>query len=88
MIAADVLSGDDLEVKRFAKFFVNTDEVQAQDSFVTYDVFARTYWPHFPQPLTKGLGMSFRIHEFSLLIWLHDRTLARLLRVYGYVVLI
>jgi len=59
MVAADVLGGDsdDPEGQRFAKMFTNTDEVQAQDSFVTYDVFARTYWPHFPQPLTKGLGM-------------------------------
>ena len=59
MIAADVLSGDDPEAQHSAKFFVNTDEVQAQDLFVTYDVFARTYWPHFPQPLTKGLGVYF-----------------------------
>ena len=57
MIAADVLSGDDPEAQHLAKFFINTDEVQAQDSFVTYDIFARTYWPHFPQPLTKGLGV-------------------------------
>ena len=59
MIAADVLSGEDPEAQRLAKFFINTDEVQAQDSFVTYDVFARTYWPHFPQPLTKGFGVYF-----------------------------
>ena len=59
MIAADVFSGEDPEAQRLAKFFINTDEVQAQDSFVTYDVFARTYWPHFPQPLTKGLGVYF-----------------------------
>ena len=59
MIAADVLSGDDPEAQRFAEFFTNTVEVQNQDLFVTYDVFARTYWPHFPQPLTKGLGVYF-----------------------------
>jgi hypothetical protein len=57
MIAADVLSGDDPEAQCFAKFFVNTDEVHAQDSFVTYDIFDRTYWPHFRQTLTKGLGV-------------------------------
>jgi len=56
MIAADVLGGDDPGARRVAKFFFNTDEIQVQDSFVTYDVFSRTYWPHFPQPLTKGLG--------------------------------
>ena len=57
MIAADILSGDDPEAQRLAKYFINSDDVQAQDSFVTYDVFAQTYWPHFPQPLTKGLGV-------------------------------
>ena len=57
MIAADVLSDDDPGTQRLAKFFINTDKVRAQDSFVTYGVFARTYWPHFPQPLTKGLGV-------------------------------
>ena len=57
MIAADVLGGDNPEARRFAKIFINTDEVQAQDSFVTYDVFSRTYWPHFSQLLTKGLGV-------------------------------
>jgi len=53
MVAADILDGDE----RFARFFVDSNEIQAQDPFVTYDVFARTYWPHFPQPLTKGLGV-------------------------------
>ena len=57
MIAADVLSGDDPEAQHLAKYFINTDDVQARDSFVTYNVFARTYWPHLPQPLTKGLGV-------------------------------
>ena len=59
MIAVDVLSGDDPEAQHSAKTFINADEVQAQNLFVTYDVFARTYWPHFPQPLTKGLGVYF-----------------------------
>ncbi|KIJ60081.1 hypothetical protein HYDPIDRAFT_117541, partial [Hydnomerulius pinastri MD-312] len=57
MIAADILSGDCLDSQRIAKLFIHTDDVEAQDSFVTYDVFANTYWPHFPQPLTKGLGL-------------------------------
>ncbi|KAF8139771.1 hypothetical protein EV363DRAFT_1497668, partial [Boletus edulis] len=55
MIAVDVLSGDDPEARHLAKYFINTAEVRAQDSFVTYGVFARTYWPRFPQRLTKGL---------------------------------
>ncbi|KAF8139769.1 hypothetical protein EV363DRAFT_1310578 [Boletus edulis] len=64
MIAADVLSSDDPEAQRLAKYFINTDEVQAQDSFVTYDVFARTYWPHFSQPLTRGLEPWLVFSEF------------------------
>ncbi|KAG8220598.1 hypothetical protein J3R82DRAFT_2824 [Butyriboletus roseoflavus] len=55
MIAADVLSGADPEEQSVVKFFTDTDEIEVQDSFVTYNVFARTYWPHFPQSLTKGL---------------------------------
>ncbi|KAI9566690.1 hypothetical protein HD554DRAFT_2315329 [Boletus coccyginus] len=55
MIAADVLGDNNPEARHFAKFFINTDDVQAQNSFVTYGVFARTYWPHFSQQLTKGL---------------------------------
>ena len=59
MIAADVLSGDDHKAQHAARFFNDTDEIKGKDSFVTYDIFARTYWPHFPQSLTKGLGMYF-----------------------------
>ena len=54
MIAADVLGGDDPEVQRAAKYFINTDKIKAEELFVTYDVFVRTYWPHFP--LRKGIG--------------------------------
>ena len=57
MIAADMLSGDDPEVQRTTKLFINTDEVEAEDLFVTYDVFVQTYWPHFPKPLAKDLGV-------------------------------
>lgn len=28
-------------------------------SFVSYEVFRKSYWPHFPQPLTKRLGKLF-----------------------------
>ena len=28
-------------------------------SFVSYGVFLDCYWPHFPQQLTKSLGLSF-----------------------------
>ncbi|KAI9567009.1 hypothetical protein HD554DRAFT_2039900 [Boletus coccyginus] len=76
MIAADVLGGDDPEAQRFAKFFVNTGEVQAQDPFVTYGVFARTYWPHFPQRLTKGLEPWLVFSEFMGTIKGPERSLS------------
>lgn len=28
-----------------------------RDRFVSYRVFMEHYWPHLPQPLTKGLGL-------------------------------
>lgn len=59
MIAADVLSGDDPEARRAAKLFMHTDDIKAEDLFVTYDIFVQTYWPHFPHPLKKGLRMYF-----------------------------
>ncbi|KAI0042885.1 hypothetical protein FA95DRAFT_1609833 [Auriscalpium vulgare] len=31
---------------------------QKRAAFVSYDVFREEYWPHFPQPLTKGLVFS------------------------------
>ncbi|KIJ60100.1 hypothetical protein HYDPIDRAFT_32524 [Hydnomerulius pinastri MD-312] len=54
MIAVDILSGDFLDSQRIAELFMHTDDAEAQDSFVTYDVFAKTYWPHFSRHL-KGL---------------------------------
>ncbi|KAI9462690.1 hypothetical protein HD554DRAFT_2175805 [Boletus coccyginus] len=76
MVAADALGGDDREAQRFAKFFMNTDEVQAQDSFVTYDIFARTYWPHFPQGLTKGLEPWLVFSEFMGIIKGSEKSLS------------
>ncbi|KIJ60090.1 hypothetical protein HYDPIDRAFT_99369 [Hydnomerulius pinastri MD-312] len=66
MVAADILSGDCLDSQRIAKLFIHTDDVEAHDSFVTYDVFANTYWPHFPQPLTKGLEPWLVFSEFMV----------------------
>ncbi|KAF8838026.1 hypothetical protein BDN67DRAFT_972122 [Paxillus ammoniavirescens] len=68
MIAADVLSGNDPETQRAARLFINTDEMPAQDSFVTYEDFAHKYWPHFPQPLTKGLEPWLVFSEFMGII--------------------
>lgn len=88
MIATDILSGDDSKARHAAKMFINTGEIEAEDAFVTYDVFSRIYWPHFPQPLTKGLGEYWISHtdEFRLISHLYHRTLACLLRVHGCVV--
>ncbi|KAG1719467.1 hypothetical protein EDB19DRAFT_2045105 [Suillus lakei] len=55
MIAADIFNMDDPETRRSAELFFNTNDVEAHDSFVTYDVFKTQYWPHFPQGLTKNL---------------------------------
>jgi hypothetical protein len=38
---------------------VRTFDQQATGRLVTYDVFLRSYWPHFSQSLTKGLGTPF-----------------------------
>ena len=59
MIAADVSSRDDHKAQHTARFFNDTNGIEGKDLFVTYDIFARTYWPRFPQLLTKGLGMYF-----------------------------
>ncbi|KAG2034294.1 hypothetical protein BDR03DRAFT_1093813 [Suillus americanus] len=56
MIAADIFNMDDPEMRRSAELFFNTNDIEAHDSFVTYDVFERQYWPHFPQGLTKNLS--------------------------------
>ncbi|KIK41852.1 hypothetical protein CY34DRAFT_84670 [Suillus luteus UH-Slu-Lm8-n1] len=49
MIAADIFNMDDPETRRSAALFFDTNDPEALDSFVTYDVFEKQYWPHFPQ---------------------------------------
>jgi len=56
MIAADIFNMHDPETRRSAELFFNTNDAEAHDSFVTYDVFENQYWPHFPQGLTKNLS--------------------------------
>lgn len=34
-----------------------------RDRFVSYGVFMEHYWPHLPQPLTKGLGQFISLVE-------------------------
>ncbi|KIK18633.1 hypothetical protein PISMIDRAFT_109068 [Pisolithus microcarpus 441] len=54
MIAVDILDADHPEAKRIAKLFMQSNDPEALDTFVSYEVFANSYWPHFPQHLTKG----------------------------------
>ncbi|KAI6165387.1 hypothetical protein EDD17DRAFT_225222 [Pisolithus thermaeus] len=54
MIAADILDADHPEAKRIAKLFMHSRDPEALDTFVSYEVFVNSYWPHFPQRLTKG----------------------------------
>ncbi|KAI6166607.1 P-loop containing nucleoside triphosphate hydrolase protein [Pisolithus thermaeus] len=54
MIAADILDADDPEAKRIAKLLMQSDDTEAVDSFVSYDVFVNNYWPHLHQKHTKG----------------------------------
>ncbi|KAG1841503.1 hypothetical protein F4604DRAFT_1961164 [Suillus subluteus] len=68
MIAADIFNMDDPETKRSAELFFNTNDSEAHDSFVTYDVFEKQYWPHFPQGLTKNLNSWLVFSEFMGII--------------------
>ncbi|KAG2048320.1 hypothetical protein BDR06DRAFT_920603 [Suillus hirtellus] len=63
MIAADVL-----DEKDSAGAFFNVDDADAHDCFVTYDVFANQYWPHFPQNLSKNLNPWLVFSEFMGII--------------------
>ncbi|KAI6133857.1 hypothetical protein EV401DRAFT_2204741 [Pisolithus croceorrhizus] len=54
MIAVDILDADHPEAKRIAKLFMRSHDPEALDTFVSYEVFVNSYWPHFPQRLTKG----------------------------------
>ncbi|KAG1799293.1 uncharacterized protein HD556DRAFT_1287696 [Suillus plorans] len=63
MIAADILDKTDS-----AGAFFNVDNADAHDCFVTYDVFANQYWPHFPQNLSKNLNSWLVFSEFMGII--------------------
>ncbi|KAI6165391.1 hypothetical protein EDD17DRAFT_226022 [Pisolithus thermaeus] len=54
MIAADILDSDRPEAERAAKLFVQSQDPEELDSFVTYDVFLHRYWPRLTH-LTKCL---------------------------------
>ena len=65
MIAADILSKENSETRDSAELFFSTDEAEMHDSFITYDIFANQYWPHFPQNLTRLLS---RVVHFVIFI--------------------
>ncbi|KAG2132368.1 hypothetical protein DEU56DRAFT_981701 [Suillus clintonianus] len=75
MIAADIFNMDDPETKHIAELFFDTDDAEARDSFVTYDVFAKQYWPHFPQGLTKNFSSWLVFSEFMGIIKGSEQTL-------------
>lgn len=84
MITADIDSGCDPKVQRSAEPFMH-----AKNSPVTDVVFAQNYWPHFPQPLKKGLRMYLsRADESKLIGYMYYRALGCLLGVHGCVVFI
>ena len=52
----------DLTLKSGTATPLNADlsfDQKATGRLITYDVFLRSYWPHFSQSLTKGLGTPF-----------------------------
>jgi hypothetical protein len=75
MIAADIFNMDDPETRHSAKLFFNTNDTEAHDSLVTYDVFEKRYWAHFPQGLTKNLS--------NTVSFLSDDALTRPTKIHG-----
>ncbi|KAG2112837.1 hypothetical protein BD769DRAFT_1673999 [Suillus cothurnatus] len=63
MIAADILYK-----KYSAGTFLNVDNADAHNCFVTYDVFANQYWPRFPQNLSKNLNSWLVFNEFMRIV--------------------
>ncbi|KAG1825456.1 uncharacterized protein BJ212DRAFT_276627 [Suillus subaureus] len=74
MIAADIFNMDDPETRRSAELFFNTNDAEAHDSFVTYAVFEKQYWPHFP--FTKNLSSWLVFSEFMGIIKGSEQALA------------
>ena len=74
MLAADVFNMDDPETRRGAELFFNPDDAEAHDSFLTYDVFEKQYWPHFPQDLTKNLSSVASFSDENDALTRHSQT--------------
>ncbi|KAG1759881.1 hypothetical protein EDD22DRAFT_992573 [Suillus occidentalis] len=68
MITADILSKDVSETRDSAGLFFNVDDAEAHDCFITYEVFANQYWPHFPQNLTKTLNPWLVFSKFMRIV--------------------
>jgi len=64
MIAADIFNMDDPETRRSAELFFNINDTEAHDSFVTYAVFEKQYWPHFSHCFTRKLDSWLVFSEF------------------------
>ncbi|KAH7885020.1 hypothetical protein F5I97DRAFT_1811384, partial [Phlebopus sp. FC_14] len=60
LIAADIFRADFGGDKHFAMLF----QREALGTLITYKRFAKTYWPHLPQHLTKGLEPWLVFSEF------------------------
>ncbi|GLB36677.1 putative uvrD-like helicase C-terminal domain [Lyophyllum shimeji] len=54
----------------------NTKGNKKRRTFVSYDHFLQQYWPHFPQPLTKGLDPALIFSEIIGVIKGSEETLA------------
>jgi hypothetical protein len=61
----DIVNDDDDVSAGGATYSSTTGEVAEKASIVTFDVFRYAYWPHFPEPLTKGLGKRMPSGEYN-----------------------
>ena len=52
---------------RNSRYKKKSQEWSGRTDLVTYDVFKRTYWPHFPRSSTKGVCTSFTFVSFLAL---------------------
>ena len=52
----------DLENEDLQELRQHTEQKRVEEELkIDYHVFRSLYWPHFPQNLTKGLGMHFSV---------------------------
>ena len=76
MIEADInhlqsVSSDEGLSLRMSNGTVSSEYMlQRRRSFISFDVFREEYWVHFPQSLTKGLGLPYLPFVGDTLIFL------------------